>query len=63
MKILHCTDLHDSDDAITWINENSESFDVICLTSDFLDHRETQFQQKNKLAFIKNGLMNSISLF
>ena len=40
MKILHCTDLHFSRDAINWIEANRASYDVVCLTGDFLDDRE-----------------------
>lgn len=40
MKILHCTDLHFSRDAINWIDANRASYDVICLTGDFLDDRD-----------------------
>lgn len=37
MKILHCSDLHYSLDAIQWIEQNRDNYDVICLTGDFLD--------------------------
>jgi len=40
MKILHCTDLHCSQDAMAWITERQAEYDVICLTGDFLDDRE-----------------------
>jgi len=40
MKILHCSDIHYSKDAINWIEQNRASYDVVCLTGDFLDDRD-----------------------
>lgn len=53
LKILHCTDLHYSDDAISWINNNNENFDVICLTGDFLDDRENSISIDQQINFYK----------
>lgn len=37
MKLLHCSDLHFTQSWYTWITTQQESYDVICLTGDFLD--------------------------
>lgn len=53
LRILHCTDLHYSADAIKWINENKNNFDVICLSGDFLDDREDAIPVVEQINFYK----------
>ncbi len=40
MKVLHATDLHYNRQACSWLLENQEIGDVLCLTGDFLDTRQ-----------------------
>lgn len=37
MRILHCSDLHADDASFHWLVEQSERFDLVCLTGDLLD--------------------------
>jgi len=48
LKILHVTDLHGHKPYYQWIHEQSENYDVICLTGDFVGSANHFSLQNNK---------------
>lgn len=46
MKILHTTDLHFNKRWFAWIDDQQDSYDIFCVTGDFLEYSKEETLQK-----------------
>jgi Icc-related predicted phosphoesterase len=46
MKILHTTDLHFTKHWFEWISDQQQSYDVFCITGDFLEDNKIVIDEK-----------------
>ncbi|MBS7836290.1 metallophosphoesterase family protein [Wohlfahrtiimonas chitiniclastica] len=57
MKILHVTDIHFKTFVFSWISEQQDNYDVICLTGDFLDERN-EISIEEQIKFIRQWVLS-----